>query len=86
MTIKTHLLTCLLQSGERFMVDFQTYHQLHCDSVAFKTTYSSIDNPDCERMSPENMASDQPPSTPDIYVFPSEIPGYDLKNKKWSEH
>jgi hypothetical protein len=65
------------------MVDFQAYQQLHHNSTNFRFLYSTIDDPNCERMSGEVMASDEPPPEPDIYVFPNTIPGYDLRSKKW---
>ncbi|ETS84852.1 hypothetical protein PFICI_02877 [Pestalotiopsis fici W106-1] len=70
-------------NGERFMVDFETYRQLHSSSSTFKMSYPSIDDDKCQRMNPETMASDEPPSAPDIYVFPNTIPGYNLRSKKW---
>ncbi len=66
-------------------MDFQTYQQLHYSSVNFKVTYPSIDDHECQRMDPEVMASDLPPSAPEIYIFPNTIPGYDLRSKKWGE-
>ncbi|PVH76181.1 AAA family ATPase [Cadophora sp. DSE1049] len=70
-------------SGERFVVDFQTYQQLHSSSANFKQRYSSLEAQLCERMDPGIMASEDPPSAPDIYIFPNTIPGYDLRSKKW---
>ncbi|KAH7397602.1 AAA family ATPase [Cadophora sp. MPI-SDFR-AT-0126] len=70
-------------SGERFVIDFETYRQLHSSSSNFKMLYPSIDAQDCEHMTPEMMASEHPPSAPDIYIFPNTIPGYDLRSKKW---
>jgi hypothetical protein len=67
------------------VVDFQTYQQLHSTSRSFQIAYPTIDDPGYERMSDEVMASDSPPSAPDIYVFPNTIPGYDLRSKKWSK-
>ncbi|KAH8654590.1 P-loop containing nucleoside triphosphate hydrolase protein [Tricladium varicosporioides] len=34
-------------------------------------------------MDPEAMASDEPPSAPELYIFPNTIPGFDLRSKKW---
>ncbi|KAI1496448.1 P-loop containing nucleoside triphosphate hydrolase protein [Biscogniauxia marginata] len=70
-------------SGERFMIDFHTYEQLHSDSWSFKKSYPSIDDPECERMDASMMSSDEPPPVPEIYVFPKTIVGYNLRNKKW---
>ncbi|KAH8586201.1 P-loop containing nucleoside triphosphate hydrolase protein [Bisporella sp. PMI_857] len=71
------------QPIERFVVDFQTYQQLHYSSGNFKVAYPSIGDQDCQRMKPEVMASDEPPPAPEIYIFPNTIPGYDLRSKKW---
>ncbi|KAI0892764.1 AAA family ATPase [Annulohypoxylon nitens] len=70
-------------NGERFMVDFETYQQLHSSSNTFKLSYPRIKDENFERMNPDIMASDKPPSAPDIYVFPNTIPGYNLRSKKW---
>ncbi|KAI1146887.1 P-loop containing nucleoside triphosphate hydrolase protein [Nemania diffusa] len=62
-------------SGDRFVVDFHTYKQLHHDSHKFKLLYPHMD--------PERLDLNDPPESPDIYVFPRTIPGYDLHSKKW---
>lgn len=86
MAIRTLILTYLFQSGERFMVDFKTYRQLHRDDSHLKHTFSGMNDSMCDRMKPEQMALAEPPPAPDIYVFPNEIPGYDLKKKKWGKY
>ncbi|KAG5797173.1 hypothetical protein H9Q69_003782 [Fusarium xylarioides] len=70
-------------SGERFMVDFATYEELHSDTPSFKRSYPMIDDPDCERMVSHSMDSDDPPSAPEIYIFPNSIVAYNLRSKKW---
>nr|RBQ95649.1 hypothetical protein FVER53263_12415 [Fusarium verticillioides] len=70
-------------SGERFMVDFATYEELHSDTPSFKRSYPMIDDPDCERMVSHSMDSDNPPSAPEIYIFPNSIVAYNLRSKKW---
>jgi hypothetical protein len=67
---------------KRFMVDFETYRQLHYNSPNFKRQYPKIDDDDCERMDPHVMALDETPSASEIYIFPNTIPGYDLRSKK----
>ncbi|KAI3331596.1 P-loop containing nucleoside triphosphate hydrolase protein [Xylariaceae sp. AK1471] len=74
---------CMYGTGERFMIDFHTYEQLHSDSHSFKRSYPSLDDPNCERINPTAMASDEPPSAPEIYVFPKTIVAYNLRSKKW---
>ncbi|KAF3006997.1 hypothetical protein E8E14_007964 [Neopestalotiopsis sp. 37M] len=70
-------------NGERFMVDFETYRQIHSSSFTFKFSYPSICDDKLPRMDPRIMKSDEPPPAPDIYVFPKTIPGYNLQSKKW---
>ncbi|KAI0876601.1 P-loop containing nucleoside triphosphate hydrolase protein [Hypoxylon argillaceum] len=71
------------RSGDRFVVDFHTYKQLHHDSHKFKLLYPHIDDPKHKHMDPERLDLNDPPESPDIYVFPRTIPGYDLHSKKW---
>ncbi|KAI0444196.1 P-loop containing nucleoside triphosphate hydrolase protein [Xylaria telfairii] len=70
-------------TNERFMVDFETYEELHSDSANFKTLYSKSDDKSQQRMDPAVMASETPPAAPEIYVFPRAIMGYNLRTKKW---
>lgn len=72
-----------LQNGDRFMIDFDAYTQLHSDSFGFKREYSSIDNPGCVHMDSSIMKRDEPPSGAEIHVFPRIIHGYNLRSKKW---
>ncbi|KAH0565265.1 hypothetical protein GP486_001346 [Trichoglossum hirsutum] len=64
--------------GERFMIDFSTYKKLHSDSPAFKRPRL-----DREEMAPEVIKQDEPPSAPDLFLFPPTIIGYNLRRKKW---
>lgn len=80
----------MTQNGERFMVDFQIYKELHSDSLKFQLLYEREDMEDDDeegryKISPEDMESDTPPSAPEIYVFPPTVPGYNLRSKKWGE-
>ncbi|KAK6863622.1 hypothetical protein PG995_000150 [Apiospora arundinis] len=72
-------------NGERFMVDYKTYEQLHTSSSLATTKFVNLNNDidESERLSSEIMENDNPPPSPDIYVFPATIPGYNLQNKKW---
>ncbi|KAJ3545948.1 hypothetical protein NM208_g2244 [Fusarium decemcellulare] len=65
------------QIRERFMVDFSTYKELHPynhysqksrDSLEV-TTNLPVDSGELEE--------------PDVYVFPTMVPGFDLRRKKW---
>lgn len=78
------------QKGERFMVDFEIYRQLHSDSIKFQLLYERDESDDEDeegryKMSAEDMASETPPLAPEIYVFPATVPGYNLRSKKWGE-
>lgn len=78
------------QKGERFMVDFEIYRQLHSDSLKFQLLYERDESEDEDeeeryKMSAEDMASETPPPAPEIYVFPATVPGYNLRSKKWGE-
>ena len=65
------------------MVDFQTYKQLYSDSKAFKKAYPFIDNTINERMEDSISDAEEPPTSPEIYVFPDSIPAYNIRSKKW---
>ncbi|KAL3423070.1 hypothetical protein PVAG01_04817 [Phlyctema vagabunda] len=63
--------------GQRFMVDFNTYTELHPSN----------------KYQPSNTASKMTklpsdgdiPQAPDIYLFPTMVPGFDLRRKKWTD-
>lgn len=60
------------------MVDFPTYRQLHPPEhplVRKKRT----------EIPPERLEADDPPSAPEIYLFPSRIVGYNFRRKKWGK-
>ncbi|KAI0971024.1 P-loop containing nucleoside triphosphate hydrolase protein [Xylaria arbuscula] len=75
----------LVGNGDRFMIDFETYEQLHSDSANFKDIYRKFEDKKSDPMDPEVMASDIPPGAPEIYVFPPKITGYNLRSKKWDD-
>ncbi|PYI06177.1 P-loop containing nucleoside triphosphate hydrolase protein [Aspergillus sclerotiicarbonarius CBS 121057] len=68
----------ILASPERFMIDFPTYLQLHADDKKRTTTLDVR-----QEMSPEQMDLDEPPSSPELFLFPSTVVGYNLRRKKW---
>ncbi|KAK5991937.1 ATPase family AAA domain-containing 3B-like protein [Cladobotryum mycophilum] len=65
--------------GQRFMVDYMTYKQIHTQTTVIINTMHSTD------MNSEFMKRDEPPSEPEIYVFPNTIIGFDLRRKKWED-
>ncbi|PNP60836.1 hypothetical protein FNYG_14456 [Fusarium nygamai] len=71
--------------GERYMIDFNTYKQLHSDSHKFKTAYSSLTSPNRTEMNAAVMECDDPPHGAELFVFPNTIVGYNLRQKKWQD-
>ncbi|RYP19936.1 hypothetical protein DL765_003084 [Monosporascus sp. GIB2] len=65
------------QAGQRFMIDFNTYKELHPFN-----SYSSI--PVSASKYGTNLPTDgSEPKAPEIYLFPTRVPGFDLRRKKW---
>ncbi|RKL45098.1 hypothetical protein BFJ72_g3748 [Fusarium proliferatum] len=71
--------------GERYMIDFNTYKQLHSDSQKSKVAYSSLTRPDRKEMDAAVMECDDPPDGAELLVFPNTIVGYNLRQKKWQD-
>ncbi|RAL14096.1 ATP-binding protein [Aspergillus homomorphus CBS 101889] len=67
----------LSNNSERFMIDFSTYRQLH--SLDSKPP-SATNRTEIPR---ERMNDDEPPTAPEIYLFPTRIVGFNLGRKKW---
>ncbi|KAG5819172.1 hypothetical protein H9Q71_001123 [Fusarium xylarioides] len=66
-----------IQAGQRFMVDFDTYKELHPGSSYMRQEgYISGRKPNLPKDGSE-------PEEPEIYLFPKLIPGFDLRRKKW---
>lgn len=61
------------------MIDFPTYKQLHPSDP--KTVLLG----NCEEILPEQMDLDEPPSAPELFLFPSTIIGFNLRRKKWGK-
>ncbi|RYP48467.1 hypothetical protein DL768_005669 [Monosporascus sp. mg162] len=65
------------QAGQRFMIDFNTYKELHP-----LNPYSSIVSSASENGT--DLPTDgSEPKAPEIYLFPTRVPGFDLRGKKW---
>ncbi|PON20795.1 hypothetical protein TGAM01_v210303 [Trichoderma gamsii] len=65
-------------TGQRYMIDYPTYQELHPQSVkkwAFK--------PD-SKVEPTFIEQEAPPE-PDIYLLPRTILGFNLRRKKWED-
>ncbi|KAM7211276.1 hypothetical protein V8F06_013333 [Rhypophila decipiens] len=78
--------------GQRFMLDFAIYTELHpANKYVQDRPYRMIDydNPIPEWKSITKGATipgtedDAEPSAPEIYLFPTHLPGFDLRRKKW---
>ena len=65
------------------MVDFNTYRALHEDDRAFQHEYLSIDNTDLIRIGEDAMKVEDPPSGPEIAVFPDKLVAFNLGSKQW---
>lgn len=61
------------------MIDFNTYKELHPYS-----TYSTVEYPSskAEKYAPKDG---QDPQAPEMYLFPTMVPGFDLRRKKWGK-
>ncbi|GKZ25936.1 hypothetical protein AbraIFM66951_002454 [Aspergillus brasiliensis] len=66
----------LNNNSERFMIDFPTYRQLHPESKPPPTTTRT-------EIPRERMDNDEPPTAPEIFLFPPRIVGFNLRRKKW---
>jgi hypothetical protein len=58
------------------MIDFPTYRQLHPESKSSPTTNRT-------EIPRERMDNDEPPTAPEIFLFPPRIVGFNLRRKKW---
>ncbi|KAF3806905.1 putative 26S proteasome regulatory subunit-like [Colletotrichum gloeosporioides] len=65
-----------IHTGERFMIDYDTYTSLHpVNSYAMKATKAVAE--------PGLPADGSEPRAPEIYLFPNMVPGFDLRRKTW---
>lgn len=67
------------QEGQRFMIDFNTYKELH-PSNKYSTGISISEWLGKKAYLSTNGSE---PTAPDIYLFPTQVPGFDLRRKKW---
>lgn len=66
-----------LHQGQRFMIDFNAYKELHPNSKYSRRVHNKADE-----YSPSDS---QGPQAPEIYLFPIMVPGFDLRRKKWGK-
>lgn len=65
-------------AGQRFMIDFTTYQELHPDNSYLKMMNS------CSGADSTQLANDgAEPEAPEIYLFPLHVPGFDFRRKGW---
>lgn len=68
------------------MVDYEIYKEIHGESKQYRLPYRQAGNDeDPEQIDSEEMKSDEPPTAPEIYVFPTTIPGFNMRSKKWGK-
>ncbi|KAK7460276.1 hypothetical protein Landi51_00524 [Colletotrichum acutatum] len=67
--------TGLNHSGERCMIDFETYTSFH--------PHNQYTNKDKLVPEPGLPTDGSEPRLPEIYLFPNLVPGFDLRRKKW---
>ncbi|PSN67617.1 hypothetical protein BS50DRAFT_609566 [Corynespora cassiicola Philippines] len=75
-------------NGERYMIDNESYKRLHAEAQKSKRKqdYSHLYNgPENEMMMiyMEEMSNSEPPTAPEIYLFPPMIAGFSLRRKRW---
>lgn len=65
-------------AGQRFMIDFTTYQELHPDN-----SYSKMMN-SCSGIDQTHLSNNgAEPEAPEIYLFPLHVPGFDFRRKGW---
>ncbi|KAM7203291.1 putative AAA domain containing protein [Rhypophila sp. PSN 637] len=80
------------QMGQRFMLDFGTYTELHpANKYIQETPYRNVtmdtilDWKHDTTIGPTipGTEDDAEPTAPEIYLFPTHLPGFDLRRRKW---
>ncbi|KXH29519.1 hypothetical protein CSIM01_06252 [Colletotrichum simmondsii] len=66
-----------IYSGERFMIDFETYTSLH--------PHNQYTNKEKAVLEPDLPTDGSEPHVPEIYLFSNLVPGFDLRRKKWGK-
>jgi hypothetical protein len=61
------------------MIDFATYKELHPDNEYSRRTQISSN---VDEYSP---GDNQGPQAPEMYLFPTMVPGFDLRRKIWGK-
>lgn len=69
-----------MYQGQRFMVDFNTYKELHPYNTYSRFQQSSSK---ADKYTPKDS---QGPQVPEVYLFPTMVPGFDLRRKQWGKY
>ncbi|KAJ4016340.1 hypothetical protein NW752_003462 [Fusarium irregulare] len=75
----------LVTEGERYMIDSNTYKQLHPNSNKVKRDNQSLSRPNQAEMDAALNQRDEMPEGSESFVFPGTIVGYNLRQKKWQD-
>lgn len=74
-----NIVLTLPQAGQRYMIDYSTYQELHPQSLDRR-----VFMPD-SRVEPTFIEQEAPPE-PDIYLLPRTMLGFNLRRKKWGAY
>lgn len=70
------------------MIDNESYKRLHFEAQKSKPKQDYLhvgEKPEKEMiMYVEEMKNEEPPTAPEIYLFPPMIRGFSLRRKRWS--
>ncbi|KAH5758126.1 hypothetical protein HBI17_069400 [Parastagonospora nodorum] len=74
--------------GERYVIDNKSYKKLHVDAQKSRQSQEFLAASGNRQTTPlfvKEMDKDEPPSAPNIYLFPPTIPGFSLRRKLWTD-
>jgi AAA+ superfamily predicted ATPase len=75
-----------VHAGQRFMIDFETYAKLHPGNPYVLSSTRAprhMFQGSSTETDPKLPADGSEPKVPEIYLFPTRLPGFDLRRKKW---
>jgi hypothetical protein len=71
-------------SDERYMIDLETYHELHSGGKSKSLSRRAISgHPEAIALPPECLDQETPPGDNFVFLLPLTIKGYNLRRKKW---
>jgi ATPase family associated with various cellular activities (AAA) len=75
---------CQATSDERYMIDLETYHELHSEGKLKSLSRRAISgHPEAIALPPEFLDQETPPGDNFVFLLPLTIKGYNLRRKKW---